>query len=132
MRELLHLLANQLNFFLDPHGYSIIGSGGTAAGNAFVDMRRGDLIWRLVRDRTQVTLELRFEGDPDSKAYSTDILKRWLSGERDDEAALLTDAIAVWVRDHLPEIEKALGERREETISAWASLERLRAKELFG
>lgn len=132
MRELLHLLANQLIFFLDPHGYSIIGSGGSATGNAFIDMRRGELIWRLARAKAQITLELRFRENRDYPAYSTDILKRWLSGERDDEAALLTDEVAAWVRDRLAEIERALDERREETIAEWDSLKRRRAKELFG
>lgn len=38
------------------------------AGNALIDMRRGDLIWCVVRDRTQITLELRLAEDADWKA----------------------------------------------------------------
>lgn len=132
MAELLRILANRLIFFLDPHGYSIINSEGSAAGNAYIDMKRGDLIWRLARAKAQVTVELRLQENREYPAYSTDVLKRWLSGERDDEAALLTDEVALWVRDHLGEIEQALQERRAETIAEWDSLKRRRAKELFG
>jgi hypothetical protein len=130
MEELLRLLANQLMFFVDPHGYSIVSSVGTANGSAFLDLKRGNLSWRLCRDRSQVTLELRLREDREYPSYSTDILKRWLSGERDDDAALLTDDVVTWIQDHLTDIETAVELRRHETIKEWDTLKRLRAKEL--
>ncbi len=132
MLKLLHLLADQLLFFLDPHGYSIVSSEGSAKGSAYIDMKRGDLVWRLIRDRGEDTLSLRLREDREYPEYSTDILKRWLTGERDDEASLLTDDIAEWLREHLSEIEQALDRRRAETVAEWESLKRVRATELFG
>ena len=133
MNELLGLLSNQLFFFLDPHGYSIVASQGVATGNAYLDLKRGSLIWRLTRDKMQVSLDLRFEGGRDDVSYSTAILKRWVSGTRDDSAALLTPDVARWVRAHLEEIEAAVaGELRMDTVRAWTALQRLSTKELFG
>ena len=132
MAELLQLLAGQLIFFLDPHGYSLVRSQGSAAGSAFVDLQRGDLVWRLARARGEVTIELRVNETREYPAYSTDILKRWLTGERDDDAALLTAETANWLGDHLAEIEGALESRRAATIRDWESLKKRRSKELFG
>lgn len=130
--ELLQLLAGQLIFFLDPHGYSIVRSRGSSAGSALVDLKRGDVVWRLTRDRGQVTIELRLDETREYPTYSTDILKRWLTGERDDAAALLTAETAKWLRDHLGEIEGALDSRRTATIQDWESLKKRRSKEQFG
>lgn len=126
------VLATQLIFFLDHHGYRIIDSAGSAAGNAYIDLERGDLVWRIGVAKAQLTLDLRFERDRDHPAYLTDVLQRWLSGERDDQFALLTDEVAAWVAAHLSDIEQALDEHRTGTVAEWASLKRLRAQELFG
>ena len=104
MTKLLQMLATELVFFLDPHRYVIVGSGGSANGDAYVDLQRGDLVWRLATGRSELSLELRLQADRDYPAYSTDILKRWTSGERDDDAARLTPEIAVWVAQNLSRI----------------------------
>lgn len=128
---LLRLLASQLIFFFDPHGYRIIDSGGRATGSAYLDLKNGDLIWRLARARGETTLELRLDRHREYPVYSTDVLKRWVTNERDDSAALMTDEIAVWLRDHLGEIEHALEVRRAETLAEWELLKHQRSNEIF-
>lgn len=67
MIELLRLLANKLIFVIDPHGYSLVSSTGTAQGNAAIELSRGSLTWRLVRDRGEVFfLDLHLDDDPNT------------------------------------------------------------------
>lgn len=132
MTRLLELLADELIFFLDPFNYRITDSGGTASGDGFIDLQKRELIWRLVKSRGQISLDLRLQSTPEYPAYSADILKRWHSKERDDSTALLSEDLVVWLRSHLGQIEDAIENDRDRTIADWEALKVLRTEELFG
>lgn len=133
MRELLRTLAEHLIFLLDPGGYRLAGSEvGSAFGDAWTTLESDHLIWRLVRDRSQIFLECRERGGPDDRWYSTDLLIRLVT-EQKVESAELTPQTAAWIEEHLPEIEARFGsDEIEGTIRQLQALKRQRAKELFG
>lgn len=133
MRELLRALLEQLLFFLDPCGYKLVDSDvGSTYGDASLSLENDRLVWRLVRDRSQVFLECRPPDGPDDRWYSTDLLVRLLTGQR-METAELTHETAHWVKQHLDEIEARFAPAaKQETLCELQDLKRRRAKELFG
>ena len=132
MLELLRLLAGPLLFFLDPHEYALVNSGGTAEGSAFIDLQKGDLIWRLARDRGQLMLDVRLVGKSPEESYSTDILIQAAEREFSKMTALLTDNVVNWLGANLELVEASLMEDRANTIELWERMEARRADELFG
>lgn len=129
MEELLRLMAGPLMFFLYPHEYRIVNSKGTAKGNALIDLQHGELRWRLLRDRSQLHLELGVA--PKYASYSPDILMRWLGDA--PSTGLLTEEAMDWLRTHLSEIERTLEHStREQTLREWDELTQLRAASMRG
>ncbi len=134
MQDLLHLLADQLFFFLDPHGYRIVNSQvGSSYRDGLIDLTKDQLTWRLRSDRSQKFLACRPTDGPEDRWYSTDLLVRLLTGSRADSADRLTSEVVEWVEAHLDEIEDRFTPgRKEESLRELQALKRKRAKELFG
>jgi hypothetical protein len=132
MRELLRTLAEHLVFLLDPGRYRLVNSYvGSTYGDAWVALEGEVLVWRVVRDRSQIFLECRECDGPNDKWYSTDVLIRLLTGQRVDSAEL-TEETANWVEQNLGEIESRFRTNLAGTIDELQELKRKRAKELFG
>lgn len=135
MGELLKVLAEWLSFFFVDGRYRLVNSEvGATYGDAFIEFASDKLRWRLVRDRSQISLSCRpVHGNlKDWDWFSTDILIRLITGHR-VESALLTEEVAKWLHIHLSEIEERFeANRLEQTIRDLKHLERIRAKELFG
>lgn len=134
MVELLKILAEWLSFFFIDNRYRLVNSEvGIAYDDALIDLSSDNLMWRLVRDRSQVFLDCRpLRGSlNDQDWFSADLLIRLLTGRR-VETAELTPEMAKWFEDNLTEIEVRFSpEHREETVEQLKKLKRIRAKDLF-
>ena len=105
MRELLRVLADWLSFFFNDGRYRIVDSDVSKSfGNAAITLASDELVWLLVRDRSQIFLDCRPLKIKKESWYSTDLLMRLLTGKR-LESAELTEEATSWVGDHLSEIE---------------------------
>jgi hypothetical protein len=81
---------------------------------------------RFVRDRGQLMLDLQGPGPADAKDwYSVDLLRRLLTGQR-QESAVLDATCAAFLREHLAEIESLFSTDRADTRSRLKELLRHR------
>ena len=133
MDELLRALSEWLLFFFDPPGYRLADSEVSPSfGDASVTLEGEDLVWRLVRDRSQLFLECRPSDGPTDRWYSTDLLIQLLEGQRVETAELDAET-AGWVGRHLTEIEARFRPAAlPSTVNELKELKRKRAKDLFG
>jgi hypothetical protein len=131
MREVLLALAEQLAFFFEPPAYQLVDSGVGSMGDAYVTLRGECLIWRVVRDRSQLYLECRSPDGSDDRWITTDLLIRLLEGRRVQSAELDTET-AAWVGSHLRDIEaRFTPDAVSATIAELQGSKRRRANELF-
>lgn len=130
--ELLRALDDELSFLVGPGRYEITDSRGAHRGNARIDLRRGEISWRLARSKGRTTIDLRYGDEREHPVYGTDILKRWQTGVRDDSAVILSDDVVAWLSDNIAIIENALADDPAGTIVEWEALRRARLKELLG
>jgi hypothetical protein len=139
MTEILRFLAAHFGCLFAPEEdgpgrYKLVDSETVSSfGNAYVVVASDRLRLRFVRDRSQLFLEFQpSTEEADDSWYSTDVIYRLLTGERQDSAEL-TESYARFVCENLDEIEGRFApNRRLETIERLKDLERRRAKELFG
>jgi len=133
MTEILDYLARFCSFLWAGSRYRIVDSAVSPSfgGDAWVTVASDELRLRFVRDRGQLMLDV--QGPADGKDwYSIDLLRRLITGERQD-SALLDAGYAAFLREHLARIESLFfPEEAAETRSRLRELKRKRAKELFG
>lgn len=135
MIELLKVLGEWLGFFFREGRYRLINSEvGGSFGDALVEFASEDLVWRLVRDRSQIFLDCRpVRGNPESSEwFSADLLVRLCSGRRVD-SAVLTEQMAHWFEENLSQIEGRFSPGSlNETAGDLKKLKSRRSRELFG
>lgn len=133
--ELLRVLAQWLLFFFSDNRYRLADPQvGTTYGDALVEFASSTLRWRLTRDRSQLLLDCRPLTGVSKRQewFSADLMIRLISGRR-VESGVLTEEMASWFEENLPEIEERFSpERSEETVNELKKLKRIRAKDLFG
>jgi hypothetical protein len=131
VRELLQILSSWLYFFLEPKGYRICDSKVFEGfGNASIVLERNELKWRLVRDRSQVFLDVRPPEGPDYAWYSLDLITTLLLGTA--HWSEITAESARWVEENIDEIESRFHPTaRAATVRKLKELQRRRSKALF-
>ena len=136
MAEILEFLVRYCSFLWTSGRYRIAESqiAPSFGGDAYLVISSESLRLRFVRDRGQLFLDFQ-EGDavPKGDWYSIDLVRRLITGERQDTAELGED-YAVFLRYSFPEIESRFAnvELVSDTKRQLHDLERIRAKELFG
>ena len=133
MVELLKVLAEWLNFFFTDNRYRIIDSLSETSGDAFIKLASDNIIWNLVRERSQIFLECRPRGVKlkQWEWFSTDLLIRLITGSI-VESSELTEEIAWWCKNNIFDIEERFTDNRlEETIYKLKEFAQQRSKRLF-
>ncbi len=131
MTAILEFLVAHLAFLYAPGRYRFVDSltSESFGGDAYLVLEGDALRLRFISDRGQ--LLLHFEPLDGKESYSIDLLRRLLTGERQETAELSPDYAAFLERE-LGEIERRFRDERDETERALQELMRVRAKELFG
>jgi hypothetical protein len=131
MTAILEFLVAHLAFLYAPDRYRFVDSltSESFGGDAYLVLEGDVLRLRFISDRGQ--LLLHFEPLDGKDSYSIDLLRRLLTGERQETAELSPDYAAFLERE-LGEIERRFRDERDETVRALKELKRVRAKELFG
>ena len=134
MTEILRFLVEHLAFLYAPDRFRFVDSRTSTSfgGDAFLVLASDVLRIRLVRDRGQLFMDFQATAERDDRDwYSIDVVRRLLTGERQDTAELSPE-YARFLEEHLDEIEKRFSEEElANTRKALKELERIRAKELF-
>ena len=118
MVELLKVLCVWLSFFFAENRYRLVDSEvGTTYGDALVEFASDTLRWRLVRDRSQISLNCRPARGKykDWEWFSTDVLIRLITGCR-VESAELTEEVASWFQANLSDIEERFSADRFSSV----------------
>jgi hypothetical protein len=135
MTDILRFLIECLNFLYAPGRYRFVDSGTSTSfgGDAFLVLESGAMRIRLIRDRGQLFMDFQASGERgEMDWYSIDVVRRLLTGER-QESAELTPDYARFLEKHLDEIEMRFSDGEiSATRTALKELEKTRAKELFG
>jgi hypothetical protein len=135
MTEILRYLIEWLSFLYAPGRYRFVDSGTSTSfgGDAFLILESDVMRIRLIRDRGQMFMDFQScaeRGEMDW--YSIDVVRRLLTGQRQESAELSPD-YARFLEERLDEIERRFSDGEiSATRKALKSLEKTRAKELFG
>jgi hypothetical protein len=130
MTAILEFLVAHLAFLYAPGRYRFVDSGSVESfGNAYLDLESDAMRLRMIRDRSQLFLD--FAPLDGNDWFSLDVVRRLLTGERQESSELSPDYAAFLERE-IGEIERRFRDERDETVRALKELERVRAKELFG
>lgn len=126
MNEILAFLIRYCSYLWAQGRYRFTDSGAAASfgGDAYVTIESINLRMRFVRDRGQVFLDFQEIGASEKDAwYSIDLVRRLLTGERQDSAEMSEDH-ARFLQESLPDIERmfsdgpTLPETKRSTCSA--------------
>jgi hypothetical protein len=135
MTEILRFLIDSLAFLYTSGRFRFADSGTSTSfgGDAFLVLASDGLRVRLVRDRGQLFMDFQSaEETGEMDWYSIDVVRRLLTGER-QESAELSQEYAAFLEAHLDEIERRFaGDGFAVTRRELKDLEKRRAKELFG
>jgi hypothetical protein len=130
MTAILEFLVAHLAFLYAPGRYRFVDSGSVESfGNAYLDLESDAMRLRMIRDRSQLFLD--FAPLDGKDWFSLDVVRRLLTGERQESSELSPDYAAFLERE-IGEIERRFRDERDATVRALKELERVRAKELFG
>jgi hypothetical protein len=130
MTAILEFLVAHLAFLYAPGRYRFVDSGSVESfGNAYLDLESDTMRLRMIHDRSQLFLD--FAPLDGNDWFSLDVVRRLLTGERQESSELSPDYAAFLERE-IGEIERRFRDERDETVRALKELERVRAKELFG
>lgn len=134
MAELLRFMATHLMFLFDSGKYRIVDSrSGRPAGDGLVVVESDSVRFRLVRDRSEMHLDIQPNPTDNGEWFGIGVVRRWLLGERPGYDYLDASTVS-FLRDHLATIEA----QWSDTAGREAGLRRLleeraaRADELFG
>jgi hypothetical protein len=134
MNEILALLIQQLSFLYAPGRFRFVDSATSTSfgGDAYLVLESGVMRVRFVRDRGQIFMDFQgLEETPDGKWFSLDVVRRLITGERQETAELVPEQIE-FVQERFSEIEdRFTGSRYADTAARLKELELNRAKELF-
>jgi hypothetical protein len=133
MTAILEFLVAHLAFLYAPGRYRFVDSlSGEGFGDAYVVLESDAMRLRMIRDRGQLFMDFEpLDGDDDEDWFAIDVVRRLLTGERQETSELSPDYAAFLERE-LDEIERRFSAaERDETVRALKELERVRAKEQF-
>lgn len=134
MAEILDFIVRSCSFLWLAARYRVVDSEVTLnfGGDAWLIVASQTLRLMFVRDRGQLFLDFQSPASPGRDWYSVDLVYRLLSGDKRD-AAELDEEYARFIGERLLDIESVFsGKRMPETTKRLVSLERVRAKEMFG
>ncbi len=135
MTEILRFLTDWLAFLYARGRFWFVDSGVSTSfgGDAYLVLESDAMRIRLIRDRAQLFMDFQARGDDgEMDWYSIDVVRRLLTGERQETAELSPD-YARFLEEHVDEIERRFSPAEmPATRKALKDLEKRRAKELFG
>ena len=134
MAELLRFIASHLMFLFDSDRYRVIDSRSRGtSGDGFVVLESDSIRLRLVRDRSQMHLEIQPNPPDGEDWFGIGVARRWLLSERPG-FDYLDESSVTFLRDHLGQLESELiGEgSRKRTLDRLRSERSARADEMFG
>lgn len=141
MHQILAFLVMHMPYLWDGARFRITDSMATThnAGDSLLVVASDSLVLRFVSDRAQLLLDLRPRAElaerPSGRErgdwWSVDLVRRLLTGER-QVTVLLGEDHAVFLREHLDEIEAAFGsERWDETRRGLVAVRQQRSDEMW-
>jgi hypothetical protein len=135
MNQILRFLITYCSFLYRPDGFRFVDSytASSFGGDAFVVLASDQLRLRFVRDRGQLFLDFQGSSQQDKNNwFSIDVVQQLVVGEEQDSAEITAQRVK-FVEERIEEISSRFsGDQLEDTQVALKSLERARAKKLFG
>lgn len=132
MNELLEYLVKKLSFLYEKYGARFVDSKAQES-NAFLVLELDNFRLRLVRDRSQIFIDIQSNYDlkNEKEWFSYDVISQLISGEV-EESAVLDDLKVEFIKEHFDELENIFAASEvDATINKLHGLEKERAKRLF-
>lgn len=135
MTKILRFIIDYCSFLYAPGRFRFVDSQTSESfgGDAYLVLESDALRLRFINDRDELLLDVQPLLEKNDRTwFSIDIVQRLLTGKRQD-SGLLSPEFAEFLKENLEEIENRFsGDQVTQTIDELRSLERRRAKELFG
>jgi hypothetical protein len=132
--QILAFIAAHMDFMWQRGRFRIVGSEARPSngGDAWVLIESSRLRIRMLRDRSQLFLDLQPVLAPETHWYSIDLVRRLFTGHQ-ERSAVLDESFAAFLEDNLELIEELFDSTNwSDTRSRLKRIRVQRAKEMFG
>jgi hypothetical protein len=135
MTRILAFIASYCGFLWIDAKFRIVGSEISSSGgsDALLLVESDALRLRFISDRRQLLLDMQpAQTSEPNEWFSVDLIRRLILG-RPEKSAILDESYAVFVQEHLGEIEERFADEQwPRTHAELRTLKVKRAKEMFG